>query len=142
MTTVPTIFYTDDDEDDLFIFKEAARNILVRIEIFNLGDKLMFALHNPPPFPAIIFIDLNMPGISGYDYIEQIRSFALLENLPIVVLSTASDPVTIERCKKIGVNYYITKPTSMQLLTKSIEFALRIEWENFNPSLAQFHHKH
>jgi hypothetical protein len=52
-----TIFYTDDDEDDLSIFADAVESLPEKIQLktYNGGDKLLVAIYNPPPTPHVVF---------------------------------------------------------------------------------------
>lgn len=70
-----TIFYTDDDLDDLDFFTEVVESMENGVELVtqNNGKKLLEALHNPPPAPSVVFLDLNMPGINGFDVLTEIR---------------------------------------------------------------------
>jgi len=135
MTELRTIFYVDDDPDDLDFFQEAVDATGQHVTLFQLGDQMIHALKNPPPDPSLIFVDLNMPGKTGLDIIAEIKSSNALCNLPIIILSTASDSKTIDDCKAAGANFYIKKANSVAELRKSIEYVLSFDWINtFPPS--------
>src|SRR5690606_7402832 len=114
--TKKTIFYADDDEDDIFIFKQAAEHLNVDVEAFLLGESMLDAMYNPPPHPEIVFIDLNMPAKSGFELIQEIRSSPFFKDIPLVVLSTGHDQRSINIAKRTGADYFITKPPSMSEL--------------------------
>lgn len=63
-----TIFYTDDDQDDLEFFMEIIETLDANINVVtqNSGNQLIHALENPPPHPTIVFLDINMPGMIYY----------------------------------------------------------------------------
>lgn len=137
-----TIFYTDDDEDDLILFEEAASTLKsVRVETYNHADKLLHAIANPPPSPQIIFLDLNMPGKNGFEVLQELRESEEHRDIPIVIYSTSSEQNSIAKCKELGANLYIVKPFSLEGITKSIEHALAINWQMFKPSLNDFVYK-
>lgn len=133
MTTMRTIFYVDDDPDDLDFFQEAVDAIGEHVALFQLGDTMIHALNNPPPNPSVIFLDLNMPGKTGLDIISEIKSSKSLRDLPLVILSTASDSKTIADCKAAGAHLYIKKANSVPELRKSIEYVLAFDWINSFP---------
>ena len=139
MKTVPILFYTDDDADDLMIFEVAATAAGAETCLFEDGDLLLRNL-NDLPLPDIVFVDLNMPKKSGYEIISEMKSSDRLKGIPIVILSTASDAQNIQKCKKVGANYYITKPTSMDQLKSAIAHAMKIDWNTFRPSEKEFVH--
>ena len=134
------IFYADDDEDDRDTFSDAVGELSDTSTLITHdgGAKLLAALKNPPPKPSIVFIDLNMPGKTGFDVLKEIRTSQFLENLPVIVVSTSSDEKTIESIRALGANLYITKPTNFNDLKKSIDYVLNINWANFKPDIKTF----
>jgi CheY-like chemotaxis protein len=134
-----TIFYTDDDEDDLSIFTDAVASLPEKIQLktYNGGDKLLTAIYNPPPTPHVIFLDLNMPGKNGFDVLTELRNSAK-KDIPIVIFSTSNEPGIIEKCRTLGANLFITKPVLMKDIIQSIEHALKINWNEFVPDTKNF----
>ena len=135
------IFYADDDKDELFIFEEAVKEIDIALQTFHGGEVLLHALNHPPPLPRLVFVDLKMPILDGYDVIKAVRSSDLIKYVPIVVFSTSKNIDTISKCMSLGANLYITKPMSLELTIKAIQFTLCIDWDNFHPTLEQFYYK-
>lgn len=135
-----TIFYVDDDQDDLDYLSLVINDINEDVELFthNTAEGLMHALHNPPPRPHVVFVDLNMPGTNGFEVVEDLRSSEQHKDLPIVVFSTATDPESIRKSKNLGANFYLPKSGDYSSLRKSIEYVLNIDWRNFNPESDNF----
>lgn len=140
---VLTVFYADDDKDDRDVFKDVAEEIdeNVNVHTHNNGELLLRALDNPPPTPQIVFLDLNMPGKNGMEVIKEIRAHRDIKELPIVILSTSDDEKTINMCRTLGANYFITKATDYIALKKSIDHALNIDWDTFRPEPKDFFYK-
>lgn len=137
-----TIFYTDDDDDDLSIFADAVESLPEKIQLktYNGGDKLLTAIYNPPPTPHVIFLDLNMPGKNGFDVLTELRN-SEKKHIPVIIFSTSNEPGIIEKCRALGANLFITKPVLMKDIVKSIEHALRINWQEFVPDTKNFVYK-
>lgn len=135
-----TIFYADDDADDLEFFRDVTTAIDKKIELFTHenGNQLLVAVRNPPPSPQIIFLDLNMPGKDGFEVLKELKSAEEYKNIPVVIFSTSNDQGNIIKSKELGANLYITKPNSFAKFQKSIEHTLSINWEAFKPSLENF----
>lgn len=135
-----TIFYTDDDQEDLEFFKEATDAIDRDLEVVTIdgGPKLIDAIENPPPHPHILFLDLNMPGLTGFDVIEILRQREGSKDIPIVVFSTSRDENYIKKSLELGANYYVPKSTSFDSLRKSIEHTINIDWTNFTTTPNNF----
>ncbi len=134
-----TVFYTDDDEEDLEFFKEVTDS-LAKIELVTHsgGQDLLQTLENPPPTPNILFLDLNMPGLNGFDVLERIRKKDEFKNFPIIIFTTSSDETLIEKGRQLGADYFITKSGNFTQLRKSIEHALNIDWNTFARSKENF----
>ncbi|HCM76242.1 MAG TPA: response regulator [Cytophagales bacterium] len=64
--------------------------------------------------PDVIFLDLNMPIMDGFQFIEAFKrlEFPKKENILIIVLTSSVNPEDIQRVKTLGVDYYLTKPIS------------------------------
>lgn len=135
-----TIFYTDDDQDDLDFFTEIVSEIDSSYNVItqNNGLELLHALNNPPPTPYLIFLDINMPGINGLDVLKKVRESASHKFLPIVMFSTSNDESIIEKSRKLGATYYMPKSGVFDNLKKSIEHALSINWAGFIPTDKNF----
>ena len=137
-----TIFYVDDDKDDLEYFENAMSTIDENVEIYthNQPECLLTALDNPPPHPHLLFVDLNMPGINGFEILENVRKSPVHKTLPVVIFSTSTDNDVIKKSKELGANYYLPKPSSYLHLKKSLQHILQIDWRKFDPQKESFIH--
>lgn len=64
------------------------------------------------PTPDILVLDLNMPRMNGVEVLEQVSREKNLEDVSIVVLSTADDEGTVNRVNTYGTSMFFTKPAS------------------------------
>jgi len=86
------IIFTDDDEDDHFIFKKVLEEIPVHTNLrcLNNGQALMqYLLQHTERLPDVIFLDLNMPRKNGPDCLIEIKGNDKLKHIPVVIYSTA-----------------------------------------------------
>jgi two-component system response regulator len=60
--------------------------------------------------PALILLDLNMPGLDGRALLEIVKQDKLLRRIPVVILTTSTDARDIDRCYELGASTYIQKP--------------------------------
>lgn len=60
--------------------------------------------------PLLILLDLNMPGLSGLQVLERIKSDERTRRIPVIILTTTDDQREISRCYELGCNLYVTKP--------------------------------
>jgi CheY-like chemotaxis protein len=72
--------------------------------------------------PDIILLDLNMPVMDGFDFLEAFKNLKLdnKENVKIVVVSSSASPHDISRVKAMGVNHYVVKPISADKLAAAL----------------------
>jgi len=115
------ILLIDDDEDDLEIFQAALQSVTSSIKCitFDKAADAFSELSSKAITPDIIFLDLNMPIVSGQDFLIQIKKDEFLRDIPVIVFSTSSSPGTALETKKLGAHAFITKPDNFDDL-KSI----------------------
>jgi CheY-like chemotaxis protein len=121
-----------DDEDDRLFFKDALQEIKVKtiVTLVNNGLELMNYLDNPDnPLPNVVFLDLNMPIMSGLDCLIEIRRNKRLRNLAIAIYSTSSSDENIEEAFVKGANIYIKKPNDFSLLKIILEQVVNMNWQ-------------
>lgn len=113
------VLHIDDDQDDLEIFSTTVEEFKTKINCISLNcaATALKKLISRELSPEVIFIDLNMPGMDGFQFLSEMKKQTDL-NIPVVVLSTSSQPDTISSVKKLGADGYLTKPTSMKQFTK------------------------
>ena len=140
MNLNPTIFYTDDDPDDQELFQYAVETLdgKQELHLLNSGQALLDMLHNPPPTPNVIFLDLNMPGKNGFEVLFEIRAFEKFKNLPVVIFSTSNDDSVISKSFTMGASLYITKPLEFKDLIALLKKVLSFDWHIHKPSEANF----
>jgi len=119
----PLIFVVDDDEDDLFFIKSAIINNLPNsiVKCYRNGKQLMEGLNKTNcKLPCFILMDLNMPVLSGKEALKLIRQNKLMNNMPVIILSTGNNPSEISLLYKIGANNYFCKPAHIGLYDEII----------------------
>lgn len=74
----------------------------------------------------LVLLDLNMPNLDGFGFIEKIRNDKSddIRNLPIVVLTANAVSENVSRAVELGINGFIDKPVSIDVLSKQIEKGL------------------
>lgn len=139
-----TIFYTDDDQEDLDFFKEIVDIIDedVVVHTHSSGYDLINALDNPPPAPHLIFLDINMPGMNGFEILKRVRTSEHHKHLPVIMFSTSGDEYAIEKSKELGASLYVQKSSIFEQLKQSIEHALNINWSAYTPNEQNFFFKY
>ncbi len=110
------ILLIDDDEDDQEIFMTALSelNSLIKFEgLYNALDALN-KLNKQELLPDAIFLDLNMPVMNGFQFLERVKHKDFLKDIPVIIYSTSSQINTIKIAKDLGAHEFITKPSKYQ----------------------------
>lgn len=126
------IVLADDDEDDRFFFKSAVEEMEFnsKLKLLNGGQELMdYLSQDDIPKPHILFLDLNMPGLSGFDCLKLIRSDPKLKDISVAIYSTSNSEKDIEDTLSSGANIYIHKPSDFERLKHIIRHVLKINWQ-------------
>lgn len=75
--------------------------------------------------PDLMIVDIRMPEVGGLDLLEFIRRRKEWKNLPVIVLSTEADDVTVDQAMALGADAYVFKPVTIEELEKAITTAFR-----------------
>lgn len=127
------ILLVDDDPDEHLLFQDALKELkdAPRLSYARDGQQLMQQLgEDTAELPAIIFLDLNMPRMNGFECLQEIRKSPKLNHIPVVIFSTTSQTQAIDKVYEQGANYYIRKPNTFAMLKEVIERMLEIDWSN------------
>ena len=131
----------EDNQDDVFLMKRALKaarvmNPLYVVEhgqeaVDYLGGAGKFADRESYPLPAVVFLDLKLPFISGHDVLAWIRRQKPLESLVVVVLTSSNEASDLSRCYSLGANSYVVKPPTSEQL-EELAKAFKWYWLEYN----------
>ncbi|MCH3882210.1 response regulator [Tenacibaculum sp. K20-16] len=88
------------------------------------GEEALKILEDKSKFPDLILLDLNMPKISGIEFLTILKKDDDLKHIPTVILTTSDNQKDLEKCFEIGVSGYILKPLKYDDYVKKIENVL------------------
>jgi CheY-like chemotaxis protein len=114
----------DDDADDAELFCEAlaAVNPSIACEHAANGRILLDKIRNQETaLPDIIFLDINMPEMNGWDSLTELKKHSSLREIPVVMYSTSSTYRDMQAAKKLGANFFYTKPDNFRQLKLFLE---------------------
>lgn len=107
------IIIVENDEDEQYFMREgfSQENLFEVLAILNNGNALMDWLEqHPENLPDLVLSDLNMPGKNGYDIITEMKETPAFVHIPVIITSTSSTKVFIDKCLTYGAADYIVKP--------------------------------
>lgn len=120
------LFLVDDDMDDQEIFKSALAKVdedLALLTATNGYDALQ-VLSSATKLPDYIFVDLNMPRMSGLQFLKEIKNNNTLKNIPVIIYTTSSNPNDIAKTRELGADDFITKPARFSDLCRLLQSLL------------------
>ena len=125
--TMAYILIVDDDEDDRELFCDALREVDPSIVCVHAqdGQQALLGLRLKEfPIPHIIFIDLNMPRLNGFQCLKELKKDRALQNIPVAIYTTSKIKEHKEECERLGASHFITKPTRFTELCSVISEVL------------------
>ena len=124
------IFIVDDDPDDRQLILDAfiENDATIDYVFIENGEQLMSTLHNTAPedLPALILLDLNMPGMLGLHALKEIRSNKNFAHIPTVVLTTSTFAQDQSSSYKLGANCFLRKPSTYEELVSIASAVIKL----------------
>jgi CheY-like chemotaxis protein len=122
------ILLVDDDEIFNYVNQKALQHagVASEIDIALSGqqglDLLNAYLMGNRALPDVIFLDLNMPVMDGFTFLEAFQRIKVPGNkrISIVIVTSSSDPSDKERAKSLGIKTFLTKPISQQDIIRAL----------------------
>ncbi len=134
-----TILMVDDDADDCTLVREALVEIGAVHDLRCAGDgeelfeylerRGRFAARATAPRPDLILLDLQMPRKNGRESLRQLKSEPAWRRIPVVVLTTSTAPGDVNYAYEMGVNSYVTKPTTFRTLVDAVRLIIEYWFE-------------
>lgn len=125
------ILLVEDSADDVFFFRRAVNKSGVPtvthlatdgIEAMDyLLNKGRFADAASFPHPHIMFLDLKLPHVNGFELLEWMRRHAECPQPPVVILTSSSQPEDQERAEALGAALYMTKSLSPEQFREALQ---------------------
>ena len=130
-TTLRPLLVIEDSNADFRMLKRLMRQMDVQSPIHRCqtGDEALAWMYkiaqshteDIPPLPAIIILDLNLPGIDGRDVLVTLKQDQTFCKIPIIVFTSSSSEDDVEFCYEQGANGYMVKPMGIDALNRMIQ---------------------
>ena len=111
----------DDDPDDQLFFRDAVRSVRPDVQC-ELASSCVEAFKQLEIVtPDLIFVDLNMPVMNGFDCLAYLKKKSELRDIPVVIFTTSKNVNDINRTKQLGASWFMTKPDDFNVLCKKLK---------------------
>lgn len=122
-----TVLVVDDNEPTrALIGRVLAQELGVSVELAGDGDYAM-RLADERRYDVIL-LDLLMPGTSGFDVLQRLRTASRLNRAtPVIVVSVLGDEASVRRCQALGATFHVVKPIMRESLARVVAEHLRTD---------------
>ena len=131
------ILLVEDNPADVRLVTEVLNDPLVNITVAENGEEALAVLKgdasNPPLWPDLILLDLNMPKLGGLEVLSEIKKDPQLRVIPVVVLTTSQREEDVVKSYDLQASGYIRKPMDLNEFMDLIR-AVRDYWLKFTTS--------
>lgn len=118
------ILYVEDNVDYIGFVKKAISKISDKMELHTLNDGStaldFFSHRKDKERPALILLDIDLPGVNGLELVKRIRSENDMAFTPVIMFSSSDNPADVKKAYENGANAYVIKPSSINPLVDSL----------------------
>ncbi|RKD16989.1 hypothetical protein BCY91_02215 [Pelobium manganitolerans] len=127
------ILLVEDNPDYQLFFKLKFDELALDAKLLTFSDGFSFLTHlaEEACLPSVILLDLDLPGISGFDILERLKIDPKLKKIPVVILSSSECKPDIEKSYQLNANSYVVKPIGLEATGDFINYVHKY-WLNFN----------
>jgi CheY-like chemotaxis protein len=113
----------EDAEDIAIAFRVAIEEAYIPVIVYRVsdGEQAVEYLRAADQRPDVVFLDLNMPKVSGWEVLREMKADESLRPIPVVIFSTSSRRADKERAYALGAQQFFTKPATFAELVAEIE---------------------
>jgi CheY-like chemotaxis protein len=123
MNLGPSVLIVDDSENDLLLMRRAFKKAEFDLPfktvaggehaIAYLSGEGEFHDREQFPLPTVMLLDLNMPGMSGFEVLRWIRSHEGFKRMCVIILSASMRKEDVETSFDLGANAFLVKPADL-----------------------------
>ncbi len=129
--TASTVLIVDDNDDHAELLRVAGQRVAPRLSfqavvdgqeaLDYLGGVEPFDDRARYPYPSLVLLDLMMPRLDGFGVLARLHGTEWTRRVPVVVLTTSSNPVDEARAMALGADAFHSKPAGVDLVAELLE---------------------
>lgn len=117
------ILQVEDDETDRILFARAVQRsgLLIYVAAATSGQEalrfLQASFEPGATAPDYVLLDIRMPMMSGFEFLQIIKGMPRLRELKVIMFSSSVYHADVSRARELGANAYVVKPSSLSSLS-------------------------
>ena len=117
-----TVYIVDDEADYRFLIQQVFARYLPQytVSLFSGGNALVDHLKTNAGRPALILLDLHMPGMNGQQTLSQLKQEPNWKSIPVVMVTSATSAHEIQSCYETGANSCLAKATGLDPMRQQL----------------------
>ncbi|MDO6491280.1 MAG: response regulator [Cellulophaga sp.] len=125
------ILFIEDDMIETMKLKRTVSKLQLKHNITEAknGEEALDILQSGNTLPDIILLDLNMPRMSGIEFLSILKADDKLRFLPTIILTTSENRADLQECYRIGIAGYVIKPLKYEDYETKLQSVLNY-WDN------------
>jgi putative two-component system response regulator len=104
------VHIVDDNETNLMLFEQIVRKIGGELEIVCFADPIKALAACTAGLPDLVLVDYMMPEVDGHEYVRRVRAMPGSRDVPIVMVTAASERSVRQKALELGATDFLTKP--------------------------------
>ncbi len=116
------VLVVDDDALNRRLLTATLAREGIRATTANDGAEALSAIKEDPP--DVVLLDIEMPGIDGFEVLERIKTDEAIRHLPVIMISGLDDRRSVVRCLEIGADDFLPKPFDAAILRARVNAGL------------------
>lgn len=124
------IALVDDNSMDRLLAAEALQEVCTEcsLDVYPSGQAVLAHLRTATSLPDVLLLDLNMPGLTGFDVLKALKADRRLSLIPVVMLTTSTAEADIEQAYTLHASAYVEKAPTFSAFLEQLQALIRF-WQ-------------
>ena len=123
---MPLVIFVDDSETVLSAVKLVTSSMPIETKFYTDATKALEDFRGGT-MPNLVVTDLNMPIMNGFEFLSEIRNSEITSKVPVLILTTESNPEMKQKGKALHATGWIVKPFNSEQFKQAISRVLRLK---------------
>ncbi|MBT0662921.1 response regulator [Geobacter pelophilus] len=124
------VLLVEDQPDDQFLTLRTLKKLKINnVDVANEGEEALRYLRDrvvpgttqSSLLPELIILDLRMPKVDGFQFLELVNADDRIKEIPVIVLSSSPQESDKARCRELGVKAYLKKPLEIDAFDRALK---------------------